>query len=182
MCHLTKKHKDRTLGSQSRALELCGIVYDPNAPLPPVSASHRGSTDESQGGSAALDRDDETGEGDESDYEEGEEVPEHYGVKTESVDRDQPMRDAQPTPAPREVSPLPKPVNGSTKQSISSIIDRTPDTPESEPRGALASLPPSESVSQAPTPLPETTVPAKRKYEYSPEKENAEPKEGSAEI
>lgn len=26
MCHLTKKHKDRTLGSQSRALEVCGVV------------------------------------------------------------------------------------------------------------------------------------------------------------
>ncbi|KAJ5747593.1 uncharacterized protein N7511_009289 [Penicillium nucicola] len=35
MCHLTKKHKDRTLGSQSRALEVCGVVYDPSAPLPP---------------------------------------------------------------------------------------------------------------------------------------------------
>lgn len=129
-----------------------------------------------------MDRDDEAGEGDESDYDEVDEPPESYTVKTEPVDRDQPMRDAQSTPAPREISPLPKAtVNGSTKQSISSIIDRHPDTPESEPRDALASLPPSESVSQAPTPFPEQTptVPAKRKYEYSLDKENAEPKEVS---
>lgn len=49
MCHLTKKHKDRSLGSQSRALDLCGTVYDPNAPRP---ASHptqkRAQTEDSQ--------------------------------------------------------------------------------------------------------------------------------------
>ncbi|KAJ5233050.1 hypothetical protein N7468_006006 [Penicillium chermesinum] len=149
MCHLTKKHKDRTLGSQSRALELCGIVYDPNAPLPPVAAPHRGSTDDSQGGSALLDREDETGEGDESDYDDVEDS-EPYPVKTEGVDRDHPVRDVQATPGARDLSPSPNPE-------------------------APASLPPSESVSQTHTPLPEPAVPAKRKFEYSPDKENAEP-------
>lgn len=180
MCHLTKKHKDRTLGSQSRALELCGIVYDPNAPLPPPSASHRASTEGSPLDSVAMDQDGEPGDGDlDSEYEEGEgEEPreESYHVKTETTERSIPdADDASSTP--------PKPaLNGSTKQSISSIIDRAPD-PES--REALASLAPSESLSQGQGqgqgPM-ESSVPLKRKYEYSPpgaEKENTEPKEGS---
>lgn len=97
-----------------------------------------------------------------------------YRVKTEVTERSIP--DAEDAPLPRDASTPPKPVfNGSIKQSISSIIDRTPETE----REALASLPPSESTSQGPTPHPEPTVPAKRKYEYSPEKENTEPKEGS---
>lgn len=101
-----------------------------------------------------------------------------YRIKTEAIDRS--MLDSEDTPAREEPSPLAKPVlNGSAKQSIHSIIDQTPET---EPREALASLPPSEPTSQGPTPLPEPTVPAKRKYEISPpasEKENTEPKEGS---
>lgn len=97
-------------------------------------------------------------------------------VKAEVTERA--MSDAEDSPLPRDVSTPPKPIlNGSIKQSISSIIDRTP---ELEPREALASLPPSESILQGPTPHLEQTVPAKRKYEYSPEKENTEPKEGSA--
>lgn len=176
MCHLTKKHKDRTLGSQSRALEICGIVYDPNAPLPPPPASNRASTEGSPLDPAAMDQEGEPQDGDlDSEYEEGEgEEPreEPYHVKAETMDRSIPDADDTPTP------PRPAPTtNGSTKQSISSIIDQTP---ESEPREALASLPPSESLSQGPT---EQSIPAKRKYEYSPpvaEKENTEPKEGPA--
>lgn len=101
-----------------------------------------------------------------------------YRVKTEATERSLP--DTVDTPASQDASPIPpKPaMNGSIKQSISSIIDRTP---ESEPREALASLTPSDSVSQGPGPVSlEQSIPAKRKYEYSPEKENTEPKEGSA--
>ncbi|KAJ5281697.1 hypothetical protein N7478_007069 [Penicillium angulare] len=171
MCHLTKKHKDRTLGSQSRALELCGLVYDPNSPLPPVKA-HRGSTESA----TPMDHDGETGEDLDSDSEmEDEHSPESYRVKTEMSDR---PSDAHDMPAQHDMSPVPNHMsNGlSTKQSISSIIDRSP---EPETREALASLPPSEPVSQGPTPTIESTVPVKRKFEYSPEKENTEPKERS---
>ncbi|KAJ5569782.1 uncharacterized protein N7459_009212 [Penicillium hispanicum] len=176
MCHLTKKHKDRTLGSQSRALEICGIVYDPNAPLPPVPNAHRAST-ESPLGHARVDHDGEPEEGDvESEGDEGEELREEsYPVKAEAIERSLP--EPEQTPAPSDTSLPPKPA---IKQSISSIIDRTPET---EPREALASIPPSESAPQGPTPiLIEQSVPAKRKYEYTPpvaEKENTEPK-GSA--
>lgn len=188
MCHLTKKHKDRTLGSQSRALEICGIAYDPNAPLPPPSASNRGSTDESPVDAAGMDPDGETQDGElESEYDEVEaeeprdEPPYPNTIKTENPVRS--LLDAEEVPpARREIdtstSTPPKPApNVSTKQSISSIIDRTPDP---EPREALASLPPSESIVQGPS---EQTIPVKRKYEYSPrsaEKENTEPKERPA--
>lgn len=118
-------------------------------------------------------RDDEL----DSEDEEMEDDPreESYRVKTEVTERSIP--DLEGSPVPLDTSTPPKPIlNGSIKQSISSIIDRTP---ELEPREALASLPPSESISQGPTPHLEQTVPAKRKYEYSPEKENTKPKEGS---
>lgn len=175
MCHLTKKHKDRTLGSQSRALELCGIVYDPNAPLPPPATSNRASTEGSPLDAAAMDQEGEPQDGDlDSEYEEGEgdeaREEQQYGVKTETTDRSIPDADETATP--------PKPaLNGSTKQSISSIID---SAPESEPREALASLRRSESIPQAAI---EPSIPAKRKHEYSSpaaEKENTEPKRGSA--
>ncbi|KAJ5556249.1 hypothetical protein N7513_002090 [Penicillium frequentans] len=174
MCHLTKKHKDRTLGSQSRALELCGIVFDPNSPLPPVTA-HRGSTESA----TPMDHDGDQDEDMESDPEESEDSPESYRVKTEVSDR-LGIPEVQDTPGSHDMSPVPvqkSVLNGSVKQSISSIIDRTP---EPEPREALASLGPSEPVSQNHTPILEQTVPVKRKFEYSPEKENTEPKEGPA--
>jgi hypothetical protein len=83
-----------------------------------------------------------------------------YRVKTEALDRFMP--DAEGTPV--DLTP-PKPV-GSTKQSIMSIIDRTPETE----REALAALP-----DQGPS--PDSAVPSKRKFEYEPpaEKENADP-------
>lgn len=85
-----------------------------------------------------------------------------YRVKTETLDRFMP--DAEGTPV--DVTP-PKPV-ASTKQSIMSIIDRTPEI-ERE-REALAALP-----DQGPS--PDSAVPSKRKFEYEPpaEKENADP-------
>lgn len=173
MCHLTKKHKDRTLGSQSRALEMCGIVYDPNAPLPPAQTSHRASMEGSP-----LDGGPDDEQELDSEPEDSEVLrDEMYRVKTEVTERS--LADAEHTTVSQDTSPLPpKPVlNGSIKQSISSIIDRASD---SEPREALASLMPSESTSQGPTPVSmEPSIPAKRKYEYSPEKENTEPKERS---
>lgn len=57
MCHLTKKHKDRTLGSQSRALEVCGTVYDPNAPRPQRPSLKRDSSGNSRGGSVHTEPD-----------------------------------------------------------------------------------------------------------------------------
>lgn len=121
---------------------------------------------------------DHDGEGDDLDSDsemdvEGEDSPESYRVKTEMPER---PSDSHDIPAQHDMSPVPNPTNGlSTKQSISSIIDRSP---EPESREALASLPPSDSVPQGPAPT-ESTVPVKRKFEYSPEKENTEPKEGS---
>lgn len=161
MCHLTKKHKDRSLGSQSRALELCGVVFDPRAPLQlptpglemPARGVKRASTEESRLENAEAD-----GLGsqqEELDYESGEEDEEimedapagggggESAVKMETAD--EPAGTA----------------NSSTKQSISSIID-TPGEPRE--------LPSSE------TRLPEHTDPA-----GSPsDKENSEPKEAES--
>lgn len=187
MCHLTKKHKDRTLGSQSRALEVCGVVFDPNAPLPPVTRPNRASTEGSPLESAPLDADADAQEGElDSESEDGDRVREDsLRVKTEATDRPMPdADDSSVTPAPPATLTPPKPVvNGSTKQSISSIIDRSP---EPDSREALASLPSSESLALGPLPPPPapstSSVPSKRKYEYSPpaaEKENTEPREGS---
>lgn len=165
MCHLTKKHKDRSLGSQSRALEVCGIVYDPNAPLPPMSTVNRASTEESRLESAPTDPE---GYQQEIEYSSGSEDEEtgdkSCPVKTESADR------ALPTPAaslPAEEDRNKAP-NASTKQSISSIIDRDP---EDDPRGRLNSLPrPLETVSRAsPEPrrptLDEAEMPRQRDLE-----------------
>ncbi|KAJ5447076.1 hypothetical protein N7445_001897 [Penicillium cf. griseofulvum] len=152
MCHLTKKHKDRTLGSQSRALEVCGVVYDPNAPLPPVMNNHRASTEGSPLGSNPMDHDGDQNYDDMDSESEGE-LEGSYRVKTEVLDRFMP--DAEGTP-------------------IDSAAATPPSTQE-----VLATLPPSESGIQGPSPTPtESSVPSKRKYEFSPpaaEKENAEP-------
>ncbi|KAJ5473880.1 hypothetical protein N7475_003446 [Penicillium sp. IBT 31633x] len=167
MCHLTKKHKDRTLGSQSRALEVCGVVYDPNAPLPPVMTNHRASTEGSPLGSIPMDHDDQNDEDMDSESEGEVEREGMYPVKTEALDRFMPDAEGTPIESPATI--------GSTKQSISSIIDRTPET---EPREALATMPSSESITQGPSPTPtESSVPSKRKYEFtsSAEKENAQP-------
>ncbi|KAI9372103.1 hypothetical protein BJX61DRAFT_467936 [Aspergillus egyptiacus] len=122
MCHLTKKHKDRSLGSQSRALEVCGVVYDPNAPLLPASNGHRASTEESRLDAPTdpetYPQDMEYSTGSDDD---GAEQP--VPVKTEATDR--------PLPPPAPLTPMdehvpPPKTNSSTKQTISSIIDREP--------------------------------------------------------
>ena len=128
MCHLTKKHKDRSLGSQSRALELCGVVYDPNAPLPPVSDVKRASTEESRLESTE-------GYQQEMDYSSGSEDDDEgessYGVKMETTDG----------PLPNNEEAVAPQTNSSTKQTISSIIDN----PEEQTRETLRSMPQNES-------------------------------------
>ncbi|KAJ5790671.1 uncharacterized protein N7518_007682 [Penicillium psychrosexuale] len=162
MCHLTKKHKDRTLGSQSRALEVCGVVYDPNAPLPPVMNNHRASTEGSPLGSNPLDPDGDQHYEDMDSESEGElEREGSYRVKTEVLDRFMPDAEGTPIEPAAATPPSTQPMDQPSKS-----------------REALATLPPSESGIQGPSPTStESSVPSKRKYEFSPpaEKENAEP-------
>lgn len=162
MCHLTKKHKDRSLGSQSRALELCGVVFDSSAPLQlptpglemPARGVKRASTEESRLENAEAD-----GLGfqqEELDYESGEE--------DEEIMEDAPAGGGGGGESAVKMETADEPAgtaNSSTKQSISSIID-TPGEPRE--------LPSSE------TRLPEHTDPA-----GSPsDKENSEPKEAES--
>ncbi|KAB8073449.1 hypothetical protein BDV29DRAFT_135950 [Aspergillus leporis] len=178
MCHLTKKHKDRSLGSQSRALEVCGIVYDPNAPLPPVATVQRASTEESRGDSAPTDPEGYAHEIDYSSASDDEESRKHL-VKTEATDRTLPVSTV-PFPHPEEPSKARK-LNNSTKQSISSIIDRDP---EDDPRERLASIPPPRPepmLHACPEPKPsvqdiEMSRTEERNQELSEPKETAESK------
>ncbi|KAL4871953.1 hypothetical protein BDV12DRAFT_163439 [Aspergillus spectabilis] len=157
MCHLTKKHKDRSLGSQSRALEVCGVVFDPAAPLPPVTNGHRASTEESR-----LDAPTDEGYPQDMEYSTGsdDESNDHSVVKTESMDRTLPPP-ALLTPAD-EHPPVLK-VSGSTKQSISSIIDREPTNGLQE-RTTASPYPPSYIEHKA----------EEARLEASENKENAE--------
>ncbi|KAL4927652.1 uncharacterized protein BDV17DRAFT_266174 [Aspergillus undulatus] len=165
MCHLTKKHKDRSLGSQSRALEVCGVVFDPAAPLPPVANGHRASTEESR-----LDGPtDQDGYPQDMEYSTGsdDESAVHSVVKTESSEsRPLPPPGALLTPSdehpPAPVSapasapaqpPAPQRTNSSTKQSISSIIDREPEPETSLREHTVSPLPPIYSA----VPHPSTT-------------------------
>lgn len=137
MCHLTKKHKDRSLGSQSRALDLCGIVYDPNAPLPHSTNVHRASTEESRS-AEGYQQELEYSSG--SEDEEDQESP--YPIKKEEpISNTQATQQGPPSPhVNTERSPR---TNGSTKQTISSIIDANP---EPEPRKSTP--PPPAEVSK----------------------------------
>ncbi|BDD58132.1 hypothetical protein MAP00_003435 [Monascus purpureus] len=130
MCHLTKKHKDRSLGSQSRALEICGIVYDPNAPLLPVPKMHRDSTEESQPESAPADANSHELEYSSSAVEDDDEPVPPHAVKTEPVDRAPPF--ARTPVGPEDDATTPPLTNRSTKPSISSIIDHEPEDPPRE--------------------------------------------------
>ncbi|PWY73719.1 hypothetical protein BO70DRAFT_111851 [Aspergillus heteromorphus CBS 117.55] len=177
MCHLTKKHKDRSLGSQSRALEVCGIVFDPNAPLPPVATVNRASTEESRLESGPADTEgyqQEMEYSSASDSDEGREI----AVKTEVVtDRMLPAPPMVMTPVPEQI-PLPR-INGSTKQSISSIIDRDP---EETPRERLNSIPPRpvEAPMQqqvSPDHKPSIKDEAEFPRPHDHEKENTQPKD-----
>lgn len=147
MCHLTKKHKDRSLGSQSRALEVCGVVFNPNAPLPPVSSVNRASTEESRLESAPTDPENDSNDMEYSSASDGEGREQRYPVKSEPTERPLPTPAASlPTPAaslptPEEPTTQPK-LEGFTKQSISSIIDRDPTD---EQRESLSSVAPHTS-------------------------------------
>ncbi|PYH89640.1 hypothetical protein BO71DRAFT_336176 [Aspergillus ellipticus CBS 707.79] len=174
MCHLTKKHKDRSLGSQSRALEVCGIVFDPNAPLPPVATVNRASTEESRLESGAADTE---GYQQEMEYSSASDSEEReIAVKTEASDRMLPAPPLAMAPAPEQI-PIPR-MNGSTKQSISSIIDRDP---VEVPRERLNSIPP-RPVEQPPMQVSPDHKPSIKDEAEFPrphenEKENTEPKE-----
>ncbi|KAJ5604784.1 hypothetical protein N7510_009938 [Penicillium lagena] len=196
MCHLTKKHKDRSLGSQSRALEVCGVVFDPSAPLPPVSGKRASTEEKSPLGSTPMDQDQDPDDHDHDQDEHEEDMDSDeaddidpdssaYRIKSETTDRRMPdAHESSSTPAAMAHTPNgtsitpPKPpvhTNGSSaKQSISSIIDRNPEN-SAENREALV-----DASAQGLSPsAPESAVPLKRKYEFSPpaaEKENAEPR------
>lgn len=160
MCHLTKKHKDRSLGSQSRALEVCGVVFDPNAPLPPVS-NKRASTEESRLESTHTDQE---AYPQEMDYSTGsdDEDGDSYAVKMESAEEST----QGPGPLPEESSG--PQTHTSTKQTISSIIDN----PEDQTRETLSSMPHSnESMNQLPEYKEKPTGGSPQS-----EKENSEPK------
>ncbi|KAI9924982.1 hypothetical protein MW887_006389 [Aspergillus wentii] len=181
MCHLTKKHKDRSLGSQSRALEVCGIVYDPNAPLPPVANSNRESTEESRLESAPTDPEGYPQEMDYSSASEDEADGEsaYKKIKTESTERPMPAPQVS-LPAADESSPAPK-TNGSTKQTISSIIDRNPDIETRD--NAAPMLPPNDTAARA---SPERTELAQERPEHSTtpksEREHSEPSKEAVEA
>lgn len=164
MCHLTKKHKDRTLGSQSRALEVCGVVYDPNAPLPPVRMVQRASTEESRLESNQADGDGYPQEMEYSTDSDEEDDQDTYAVKTETTDNpEQQTRIEQSTPALPPAAP--SNANGSTKQSISSIIDN----PESTAPPPSSEMPASASQEQ--------TTPVKEKIEPTEPSSDREPSE-----
>ncbi|KAL1975810.1 hypothetical protein VTN31DRAFT_4202 [Thermomyces dupontii] len=121
MCHLTKKHKNRTLGSQSRALEMCGTVYDPNAPRPQRSSEQPTPDDGSRAGSehAAADDDAESAAASSPPVDDEEaSAPQTEPNKSES---------AFTSPTVRQTSP--SQLNGTKKPTIAAMID----PPELEP-------------------------------------------------
>lgn len=127
MCHLTKKHKDRSLGSQSRALDVCGTVYDPNAPRPPRPSVNRGSTEDSRSGSIHTDVEgyqQEIEYSSASDEEDGQnqgpkiKKEESGNSKAPEAHPDQPNNNHDA--APVESSPQ---TNGSNKPTIAAMID-----------------------------------------------------------
>lgn len=122
MCHLTKKHKDRTLGSQSRALEICGVVYDPSATPPPGPIAKRAYTEEDSRLDFAPDNGAHDGES--SSYSDDEHRS-SQPVKSEPADR-MPAGTVHSSSSPLE-EPVALQSNGSTKHSISSILDRNSD-------------------------------------------------------
>lgn len=143
MCHLTKKHKDRSLGSQSRALDLCGTVYDPNAPLPRSRPSlKRAHTDDSQQDSTTDGYRQYPMEPSSSD-EEGEEGS-PYPVKEESgakpVSGEPEPHPAHPFPTPGEES-SPR-IPGSLKPTIATMLD---SSVERESKQQPMPTPPMES-------------------------------------
>ncbi|KAL4910408.1 hypothetical protein BDW74DRAFT_145002 [Aspergillus multicolor] len=186
MCHLTKKHKDRSLGSQSRALEVCGVVFDPAAPLPPVSNRHRASTEESRIESGPTDPD---GYPQDTEYSTGsdDESAVHSVVKTEATDRPLPPPGALLTPAdeqPPVAAALPSKVHSSARQTISSIIDREPEAAPILREHEISPLPPIYNTmpkldSSHPTTPEEAELKArelKLKVELGENKENTEAK------
>ncbi|QKX54808.1 uncharacterized protein TRUGW13939_01897 [Talaromyces rugulosus] len=123
MCHLTKKHKDRSMGSQSRALDLCGTVYDPNAPRAQRPGMKRGSTEGSAAGSMHT-------EEPEDDFSSGSD--DEHGSRSQSQLRQQ-QQQQQQQPQP-EVK----------KEDLSAI-----SPPEIAINGIVSAPPPSDSPQQS---------------------------------
>jgi hypothetical protein len=123
MCHLTKKHKDRSLGSQTRALDVCGIVYDPNSPLPQRPGFNRGST---EGSPSASTHTDEDGCQQDIEYpfvsEDDDDQDRSYFVKKEEPGDKLRGPAEEPATVANGLDSSPRP-NGSFKPTISSMID-----------------------------------------------------------
>ncbi|KAJ9222080.1 hypothetical protein DTO027B5_5046 [Paecilomyces variotii] len=138
MCHLTKKHKDRSLGSQSRALELCGTVFDPSAPLQ-ATVINRASTEESHSESPAVYSDSDDDDDD---------LKHPYGIKRE--DSSSKLRSTPQVPSTCSTNAEPNPMtNGSVKQTISSILDNDTEKPRETATPAI-----SETAEKAPSHTP----------------------------
>ncbi|CRG91426.1 hypothetical protein PISL3812_08474 [Talaromyces islandicus] len=124
MCHLTKKHKDRSMGSQSRALDLCGTVYDPNAPRAQRPGMKRGSTEGSAAGSMNTEEPEEfsSGSDDEDQSESQQQQPQQPAeVKNEDSTAISPPEVANGTASTPSDSPQQS--TSSNKASIASMID-----------------------------------------------------------
>jgi hypothetical protein len=138
MCHLTKKHKDRSMGSQSRALDLCGSVFDPSAPRPQRASLKGGSTVNSRAGSvhteeAEVEDEEDTYSSAPSDMHEGSHININNNFHPEGVvkkeDTDSPvvpaasttMTTTTNTTAMNEASES----TSTNKASIASMIDST---------------------------------------------------------
>ena len=153
MCHLTKKHKDRSLGNQTRALDQCGTVYDPNAPLPQRSSVPRTSTDDSPTASIHTDMEGchpdigySSASDDDDDHEHAYSMKREEFGSTAHIGRLEPLAPMQPESVPR--------TNGSMK--LSSLVDSNVEPepyniiprPSVDTRNSLPrpSLPKSEST------------------------------------
>lgn len=153
MCHLTKKHKDRSLGSQSRALELCGTVYDPNAPLQ-AAPVNRASTEESHSESPAVYSDSDDDDDD---------LKHPYGIKRE--DSSNKVRSTpQVPPAGNTNIEAAAVINGFVKQTISSIIDN--DTHPKPRETATPAVP--ETAENAPSHAPSNNNTAEPSAQQQP--------------
>ncbi|OXV09223.1 hypothetical protein Egran_03013 [Elaphomyces granulatus] len=147
MCHLTKKHKDRSLGNQTRALDQCGTVYDPSAPLPQRSSVPRTSTEDSPTASTHTDMDGCHPEMGYSSVSDDDDDQEHiYSMKREEFGSTSNINRLE-TLAPLVQPELIPRTNGSMKPTISSMVDSNvePEPHNTIPR-ALADMLPRASL------------------------------------
>jgi hypothetical protein len=150
MCHLTKKHKDRSMGSQSRALDLCGTAYDPNAPRPQRPSLKRGSPGDSRPESMLSEPEEEMEYSWASEDEDGH----SHGHGLDRIKREDSNSKLAEADVANKVngsaapaSSSPAQVNGSNKPTIAAMIDSNVE-PESWRRTTTDS--PSTEVKSAP--------------------------------